>query len=110
MCTASHALKGARACTGSPMSRTPTPCCCTTGSQPGLDSCSTGTPQANRCPPRSCLGTLHRIDPISIESQVTLDRLDGRVGLLVGPHRIHGLRPARENAVVGAIALVRTVS
>src|SRR4051794_39505898 len=52
---------------------------------------------------------LDRIDAIGIEGDVVLDLGDRSIGSFVGPHRVHRPVPAAGNAVVRAVALVRTV-
>src|SRR6266496_5197047 len=49
------------------------------------------------------------IDAIGIERDVPSDLLDGRERILVRPHRIDGLLSSSGNAVVIAIAFIRTV-
>src|SRR5713101_2975279 len=49
------------------------------------------------------------IDPVGIERHMPLDLRNGRIRILVRPHRIDGLLSSSGNAVVIAIALVRTV-
>src|SRR5208283_3359358 len=55
------------------------------------------------------LGFRDRIDAIAVEREMILDGNDRRVGCFVGPYRVAGFVTAGWDAVVGAIALVRTV-
>src|SRR5580698_1269297 len=65
------------------------------------------TPALNSEP---IFGDLHRVDAIWIESEMPFDRRDGPIRLLVSPYRVDGFRSTIGNAVIGAIALVGTVS
>jgi hypothetical protein len=52
---------------------------------------------------------LYLIDPVGIECNMPPDLLNSRKWILVRPHRVDGLLSSSWNAVVTAIAFVRTV-
>src|SRR5438105_838889 len=49
------------------------------------------------------------IDSVGVKRDVSLDLRNGRIRILVGPHRVDGLLSSSGNAVVIAIAFIRTV-
>src|SRR5882724_4275391 len=59
---------------------------------------------------RRICGYLHRIDPIAVKGEMSLNFGHRRIGSLIGPYRVHRFRPTERDAVVGAIALVGAVS
>src|SRR5437660_8077520 len=69
----------------------------------GLASCTRDNSHSGSAP------LLYRIDAIWIESDVILDRGDGCIRCLVGPHRIHRSVAAERNAVVSAVALIGAI-
>src|ERR1700730_4274396 len=68
-------------------------------------------PRINSCRfPTTSWELLHYfIDAVGIERNMPLDLHNGRKRMLVGPNRIDGLLSSGGNAVVMAIAFVRTV-